>query len=595
LLRRRSDQQSHPLYPVGNVGAGRRANDLASSMRRLSSEAELRRTWTQKPLHDLSEPMPGSRVDEGDLGGRTAGLVAFNALGKSALRRHHSLGPDRQADGARRAAASPSGLASPSNQPRRALSLSSKSHLHRLHSAATTSQLQPTQQQRQQPHQQLSHGRNRDTSSLPFSRVRKLAGALKREGSLLAAMSLLSNEANIQETQFASPSTSLGVIGVISPPSLSTTHLSSLNMAALGGGEQIRKHQTPGQSPHLDPSSSVSSPCSGTPPSTISFMQTSARPPGPGLGRGVPGREMGEAISTVPCHDSCLQCQLNDRATEASPVTSSFPWAPLTAQINKTRDIADLCKANAHAMEQWGSSRGKELAKLWSMLFISASACLDALCVEATRLVTATVAGRTSIALSLEALRPWRDGPLGRPLVEKLLTVYEKEGDVQTLATIVCVLDVEHPGSLLQESKRAEYDRYLRAYAELLYRWGALETRAEVLKRLSVSSSASTSTEESKCLSMRPQDMVVALRCEGCGSLDGGVDAGTGVCQKCKMFAFRCVICQLAVRGQSMFCLNCSHGGHTPHVWDWFIENDMCASGCGCRCVFGQSVEIQCK
>jgi len=86
---------------------------------------------------------------------------------------------------------------------------------------------------------------------------------------------------------------------------------------------------------------------------------------------------------------------------------------------------------------------------------------------------------------------------------------------------------------------------------------------------------------------------VVAVRCEACGSAEEGVEPGKGVCKNCKAFAFRCVVCQLAVRGQSMFCLQCSHGGHTPHMYDWFSENDVCASGCGCRCIFGQSEEIK--
>jgi len=134
----------------------------------------------------------------------------------------------------------------------------------------------------------------------------------------------------------------------------------------------------------------------------------------------------------------------------------------------------------------------------------------------------------------------------------------------------------------------------------LLYRWGALETRAEVLKRLSSSSiDVDASSSSSYYYASRPEaagvekEIVVAVRCEACGSAEEGVEPGKGVCKNCKAFAFRCVVCQLAVRGQSMFCLQCSHGGHTPHMYDWFSENDVCASGCGCRCIFGQSEEIK--
>lgn len=51
-------------------------------------------------------------------------------------------------------------------------------------------------------------------------------------------------------------------------------------------------------------------------------------------------------------------------------------------------------------------------------------------------------------------------------------------------------------------------------------------------------------------------------------------------------------MCQLSVRGQSMFCLACGHGGHTMHVQEWFSLHNVCPSGCGCRCLFSQSVHV---
>lgn len=147
-------------------------------------------------------------------------------------------------------------------------------------------------------------------------------------------------------------------------------------------------------------------------------------------------------------------------------------------------------RINAEAMGQYGGS--PELVKMWSLLFISTSACLDALCAEATRMAADTrgAAGRAAgerccnrQMLATEKLRPWREGPLGQVssvrwrlcagvvgcrwwdrltdalpnpppttqrLVARLLSFYEREGDVQTLATIVCVLNVRHPYTLLQ-------------------------------------------------------------------------------------------------------------------------------------------------
>ena len=39
-----------------------------------------------------------------------------------------------------------------------------------------------------------------------------------------------------------------------------------------------------------------------------------------------------------------------------------------------------------------------------------------------------------------ETLRPWMHHPFGRPLVEKILQLYEKKVDIQSLASIVAVI-----------------------------------------------------------------------------------------------------------------------------------------------------------
>lgn len=44
-------------------------------------------------------------------------------------------------------------------------------------------------------------------------------------------------------------------------------------------------------------------------------------------------------------------------------------------------------------------------------------------------------------------------------------------------------------------------------------------------------------------------------------------------------------ICATAVRGTSLFCLNCGHGGHPKHIEQWFVDHPECPTGCGCRCV----------
>lgn len=56
------------------------------------------------------------------------------------------------------------------------------------------------------------------------------------------------------------------------------------------------------------------------------------------------------------------------------------------------------------------------------------------------------------------------------------------------------------------------------------------------------------------------------------------------VCSNCHDFAVKCSVCQLVVRGQSMFCMACGHGGHVAHLREWFEFENACPTGCGCWC-----------
>lgn len=56
------------------------------------------------------------------------------------------------------------------------------------------------------------------------------------------------------------------------------------------------------------------------------------------------------------------------------------------------------------------------------------------------------------------------------------------------------------------------------------------------------------------------------------------------MCGSCRDFAVKCSVCQLVVRGQSMFCMTCGHGGHAEHLREWFEFESACPTGCGCWC-----------
>jgi len=75
--------------------------------------------------------------------------------------------------------------------------------------------------------------------------------------------------------------------------------------------------------------------------------------------------------------------------------------------------------------------------------------------------------------------------------------------------------------------------------------------------------------------------IIFGVICWSCGKqlMDGFF------CASCRCFGFKCVICNIAVRGLSNFCINCGHGGHSFHMAHWFQRENYCPAGCGCKCV----------
>ncbi|XP_020622090.1 WD repeat-containing protein 59-like [Orbicella faveolata] len=107
----------------------------------------------------------------------------------------------------------------------------------------------------------------------------------------------------------------------------------------------------------------------------------------------------------------------------------------------------------------------------------------------------------------------------------------------------------------------------MKQYADVLYRWNLLGKRAEVIKFLSEPQQPHNGVEFS-------------TRCHNCTHTLRGAQ-----CYSCKALGLQCVICHIAVRGASNFCVACGHGGHTYHLMTWFETMEVCPSGCGCRCL----------
>ncbi len=141
---------------------------------------------------------------------------------------------------------------------------------------------------------------------------------------------------------------------------------------------------------------------------------------------------------------------------------------------------------------------------------------------------------------------------IAKSIVSAILT--ENSADHQFCATVAAVL----PWSVEQGG----------VYADMLYRWGFLSKRAELLK---LTSKPQTS-----------QTLNLATYCPQCSS-----ECPTPVCKTCNSNAFNCIICNLPVKSLSTYCVTCSHGGHHECIRQWFAENNKCPTGCGCKCLEG--------
>ena len=197
----------------------------------------------------------------------------------------------------------------------------------------------------------------------------------------------------------------------------------------------------------------------------------------------------------------------------------------------------------------------------------------------------------TLLAQTVDSIAAGADVAITSGLVEEIIRHYAN--DVQMLATITCVLTLGRDrrrgkGSnsdylqLLPDFGDCRYENYLLSYANLLYRWGHLVVRAEVLKRLAHPQALELS--DTSRVTPRPLSCGVSFLpvCAQCTT--PVTDEGTNFCRNCNDFAFRCSISDIPIRGRFAWCPMCRHGGDPLLMNEWFSANSTCPTGCGCEC-----------
>ncbi|XP_072391428.1 GATOR2 complex protein WDR59 isoform X1 [Diabrotica undecimpunctata] len=228
----------------------------------------------------------------------------------------------------------------------------------------------------------------------------------------------------------------------------------------------------------------------------------------------------------------------------------------------------------------------------------------------------------------------WNNHPFGNKLMQSLISHYASQHDVQMAAMLCCIFGKEHdmssrksslksllsPGQIVPGKKwlkpegspyhtippadvvadgwvlpmmrttrstsldnltvegpikvttpksrpNSVYEYYKLAYAETLHRWQLMYNRIEVLKYMC------TSPESHKGVEF-------VSDCKDCLK-----PARFSNCKSCKKLTLKCTVCHISVRGSANACVLCGHGGHTKCLKWWFSFNEICLTGCGCKCL----------
>ncbi len=160
----------------------------------------------------------------------------------------------------------------------------------------------------------------------------------------------------------------------------------------------------------------------------------------------------------------------------------------------------------------------------------------------------------------------WEQSVLVGPLLDRVLDHYMRIGDPQTSAMLFCTLQSISLGKHLFMVEDEHIDRCIDAYADLLFTWGALHQRTELLKHKRCNATSSSKTINEKIPPVHSSHTTL---------------------NECKnIMKSCCSVCQLALRGIGIYCIACGHGGHPEHISAWFeAGNEACPTGCGCRCL----------
>ena len=264
-----------------------------------------------------------------------------------------------------------------------------------------------------------------------------------------------------------------------------------------------------------------------------------------------------------------------DKLAPSNVLVKEKHGVPLDSSVfSELRDVEGACLHNAQICFQRGDT---EKSSVWTILS------------EAVALRRRELAGEFANSTTIKSSTYYRS------FLDSTFSMYEARGDVQVLACIACVLRgysnrqsfSDSPGHcFLSKDAPLRFDAYILKYSEILYCWGFLTERIEIMKYLSRSTSFFESFDEAG----PPLDIERIFSLQMCNKeQETGVDISMNSQNEYSPSSLRCTICDNVIRGLFVLCDSCGHGGHLSHMEEWFGEHRVCASGCGCECAFRAS------
>ncbi len=154
--------------------------------------------------------------------------------------------------------------------------------------------------------------------------------------------------------------------------------------------------------------------------------------------------------------------------------------------------------------------------------------------------------------------------------VADLLRFYADSGDLTTTVAFYMVIGHDRLKHLFSHDV---VENWLYSYIDLLHRFQLQIEAAKFLKIIPLPS-------------IREESETTSIYHTHCSQCFKALAVKNGRCDRCRKFPSICSVCNLVVKGIYAWCQGCGHGGHIPHMREWYKNHVDCPSGCGHYCQY---------